>query len=36
VWSARAFDDEKAIAPGASVTVVEIAGATAVVMADAD
>ena len=36
VWSARAFDDKKAIAPGASVTVVEIAGATAVVMADAD
>jgi len=36
VWSARAFDGRAAIAPGSQVTVVEIAGATAVVMADAD
>jgi len=36
VWSARAFDDKQAIAPGAEVTVVEIAGATAVVLADSD
>jgi membrane protein implicated in regulation of membrane protease activity len=36
VWSARAFDDNHAIAPGSQVTVVEIAGATAVVMADSD
>jgi membrane protein implicated in regulation of membrane protease activity len=36
VWSARAFDDKKAITPGESVTVVEIAGATAVVLADSD
>ena len=34
VWSARAFDGKQAIAPGVSVTVVEIAGATAVVLAD--
>jgi membrane protein implicated in regulation of membrane protease activity len=36
VWSARAFDDKHAIAPGDSVTVVEISGATAVVLADAE
>lgn len=36
VWSARAFDDKHSIAPGSEVTVVEIAGATAVVMADSD
>ena len=36
VWSARAFDDHQAISPGDSVTVVEIAGATAVVLADSD
>jgi membrane protein implicated in regulation of membrane protease activity len=36
VWSARAFDDNQAISPGDSVTVVEIAGATAVVLADSD
>jgi membrane protein implicated in regulation of membrane protease activity len=36
VWSARAFDDNRPIAPGDSVTIVEIAGATAVVLADAD
>ena len=31
VWSARSFDDHRPISPGESVTVVEIAGATAVV-----
>jgi len=36
VWSARAFDDNRPISPGQSVTVVEIAGATAVVLADLD
>jgi membrane protein implicated in regulation of membrane protease activity len=36
VWSARAFDTRRAISPGESVTVVEIAGATAVVLADSD
>lgn len=36
VWSARAFDGKQAIAPGSQVTVVEIAGATAVVMADVE
>ena len=36
VWSARAFEPDQAIAPGSEVTVVEIAGATAVVMADSD
>jgi membrane protein implicated in regulation of membrane protease activity len=36
VWSARAFEGNRAIAPGSQVTVVEIAGATAVVMADSD
>lgn len=36
VWSARAFDDQRTISPGDSVTIVEIAGATAVVLADAD
>jgi membrane protein implicated in regulation of membrane protease activity len=34
VWSARAFDDKHPISPGDSVTVVEIAGATAVVLGD--
>ena len=36
VWSARAFDDKKEIAPGAEVTIVEISGATAVVLADGE
>lgn len=36
VWSARAFDTNQAIEPGQSVTVVEIAGATAVVLGDMD
>ena len=36
VWSALAFDDKQAISPGDSVTVVEIAGATAVVLGDSD
>jgi membrane protein implicated in regulation of membrane protease activity len=36
VWSARAFDDKKAISPGDEVTIVEIAGATAVVLADSE
>jgi membrane protein implicated in regulation of membrane protease activity len=36
VWSARAFDTGRPITPGMSVTVVEIAGATAVVLADSD
>ena len=36
VWSARAFDTARPITPGMSVTVVEIAGATAVVLADSD
>ena len=36
LWSARAFDDKVDIEPGASVTIVEIAGATAVVLADRD
>lgn len=36
VWTARAFDSKQAIAPGDTVTVVEIAGATAVVMVDVD
>lgn len=36
VWSARAFDGSQAISPGQSVTVVEISGATAVVLADSD
>jgi membrane protein implicated in regulation of membrane protease activity len=35
VWTARAFND-KDITPGASVTIVEISGATAVVLADTD
>lgn len=35
VWTARAFNNE-AIAAGASVTIVEISGATAVVLADTD
>jgi membrane protein implicated in regulation of membrane protease activity len=36
VWSARALDAQTPISPGASVTVVEIAGATAVVLAEED
>jgi membrane protein implicated in regulation of membrane protease activity len=36
VWSARAFDDKNEISAGASVTIVEISGATAVVLADND
>jgi membrane protein implicated in regulation of membrane protease activity len=36
VWSARSLNDHHPISPGQSVTVVEIAGATAVVLADAD
>lgn len=36
VWSARSLDQSRPISPGDSVTVVEIAGATAVVLADAD
>jgi membrane protein implicated in regulation of membrane protease activity len=36
VWSARAFGNQDPISPGQSVTIVEIAGATAVVLADAD
>lgn len=36
VWSARAFDDKQTISPGASVTIVEISGATAVVLGDTD
>lgn len=36
LWSARAFDDRKEISPGASVTIVEISGATAVVLADGE
>jgi membrane protein implicated in regulation of membrane protease activity len=35
-WSARTFDSNQAISPGESVTVVEISGATAVVLADSD
>lgn len=36
VWSAKAFDDKQAIDAGASVTIVEISGATAVVLAEGD
>lgn len=36
LWSARSFGDNKEISPGASVTIVEIAGATAVVLADGE
>jgi membrane protein implicated in regulation of membrane protease activity len=36
VWSARAFDDKNEISPGDEVTIVEIAGATAVVLADSE
>ncbi|HET9719317.1 MAG TPA: NfeD family protein [Solirubrobacteraceae bacterium] len=32
VWTARSFDDERAIEPGTRVEVVEIKGATALVM----
>ena len=35
VWTARAVDD-RAISPGAAVTIAEISGATAVVLADSD
>jgi membrane protein implicated in regulation of membrane protease activity len=34
VWSARSFDDKQVLEPGTSVTVVEIAGATAIVLAE--
>lgn len=34
VWSARAFDDSEVLEPGRAVTVMEIAGATAVVMGE--
>jgi membrane protein implicated in regulation of membrane protease activity len=34
VWSARSFDDKQVLEPGTSVTVVEIAGATAIVWAE--
>jgi membrane protein implicated in regulation of membrane protease activity len=34
VWSARAFDDRQVIEPGTSVTVMDIAGATAIVWAE--
>lgn len=34
VWSARAFDDKQVIEPGTAVTVMEIAGATAIVWAE--
>ena len=34
VWSARSFDDKQVIEPGTSVTVMEIAGATAIVWAE--
>jgi membrane protein implicated in regulation of membrane protease activity len=34
VWSARAFDERQVIEPGTSVTVIEIAGATAIVLAE--
>jgi membrane protein implicated in regulation of membrane protease activity len=33
-WSARAFDEKQVIKPGTAVTVMEIAGATAVVWAE--
>ena len=32
VWTARSFDEEQVIAPGEQVEVVEIRGATALVM----
>lgn len=34
VWSARAFDEKQVIEPGTSVTIMEIAGATAIVWAE--
>jgi membrane protein implicated in regulation of membrane protease activity len=34
VWSARAFDEKQVIEPGTAVTVMEIAGATAIVWAE--
>lgn len=34
VWSARAFDDKQVLEPGTPVTVMEIAGATAIVWAE--
>jgi membrane protein implicated in regulation of membrane protease activity len=36
LWSARAFDDKKEISPGAEVTIVEISGATAVVLSEGE
>lgn len=34
VWSARAFDEKQVIEPGTAVTVMDIAGATAIVWAE--
>jgi membrane protein implicated in regulation of membrane protease activity len=34
VWSARAFDQKQVLEPGTAVTVMEIAGATAIVWAE--
>jgi membrane protein implicated in regulation of membrane protease activity len=34
VWSARAFDEQQVIEPGTAVTVMQIAGATAIVWAE--
>ncbi len=34
IWSARAFDASEVLEPGSAVTVMEIAGATAVVMGE--
>lgn len=34
IWSARAFDEREVLEPGCAVTVMEIAGATAVVMGE--
>jgi membrane protein implicated in regulation of membrane protease activity len=34
IWSARAFDEKQVIEPGTPVTVMEIAGATAIVWAE--
>lgn len=34
IWSARAFDEKQVLEPGTSVTVMEIAGATAIVWAE--
>jgi membrane protein implicated in regulation of membrane protease activity len=34
IWSARAFDESEVLEPGSAVTVMDIAGATAVVMGE--